>query len=88
MTASRITYGDISRFLRSLGFTRTTVSGSHVAFRHPQKRGSLLLPIERAGTRALLIHVAMLQRMLLDFGILSEAEVENWIADPKHFQAA
>jgi hypothetical protein len=60
----------------------------HVLFEKAGSRAALVLPVERPGTSASPLHTAMVKRTLVDFGILSDADVDRWIADPKRFQAA
>ncbi|HVS70517.1 MAG TPA: hypothetical protein VHQ47_04600 [Phycisphaerae bacterium] len=88
MKAHHITYGELASFLRDRGFTRTVSAGSHVAYRHPSSPASLLLPIEGNDARVNTLHLAMAKRMLVDFGFMTDEQVDRWLADPTSTQAA
>jgi hypothetical protein len=88
MPSKKVTYGDIEHLFESEGFTRKAVKTSHILFEMPGSKAALVLPAQRASAAAAKMHLAMVKRTLVDFGLLTEADIDRWIADPKHFQAA
>jgi len=83
----RITYGDIGNLLEAEGFVKEA-RGEHVFFEHHAAGTSLVMPLKRAAAVATPMHIAMARLTLTDFGILTPAEFDKWVADPKRFQAA
>ena len=83
----KITYSDISRLLEGEAFRKDVVADSHVVFEHARSAATLLLPIHKPTAAVSPRHLGMVKQTLTDFGIMSETDVDRWIADPKHFQA-
>jgi predicted RNA binding protein YcfA (HicA-like mRNA interferase family) len=83
-----ITYGAIEDLMEGAGFVRTVVPGSHVAYDHAASGASLLLPIHGRRKKAPARHLAMAERTLVDFGLLTEEQFRTWMNDPKSYQAA
>lgn len=88
MNSQRVTYGEMAAFLQSLGFERVLVPESRVIYRHSASPASLILPIEKPTAHVSSLHLAMTRSMLVDFGFLSNTDVDRWLADPRSYQAA
>jgi len=88
MTRKKITYGDINALLEEEGFKSSPLKGPHVVFRNSEAQATLVLPDVKSTLAASRLHLAMLRRTLVDFGLLSEEDFDRWSADPKRFVAA
>ena len=70
---ARNTYGNLSSTLRSLGF-KSVRQGGHVVFTHPSGRPMILLPAYKSGQAVKPIHLMMVQKQLIDVGMLKPGE--------------
>ncbi|HEY4329085.1 MAG TPA: hypothetical protein VGN88_05060 [Phycisphaerae bacterium] len=88
MTKKRITYGDISQLLDAEGFRPTGEKEANVRFNHATTRAAIILPKQKPSEKATGMDLDLLRHTMVNFGVMSAAEFDRWVADPKHYQAA
>lgn len=75
MSDDRISYSDLDRFLRGLGFQRQVVKQRRLVYEHPESKTLIVLADRDESAPVREADVVSIQKQLLDHGLASQNDL-------------
>jgi hypothetical protein len=77
MRTNGVTFADLDRFLKRLGFTKPAVKGPQVVYEHPESDTFFLLRPHRPTEKAEKAVLVLVRKTLVEKGLIEQAEFEK-----------
>ena len=74
-----VTFADLDRLLLGAGFDVERPAPTHILYSYPNANVVILLPPRSPDDTAEPFHVASVRRTLVDHGLLTEDDFEDWL---------
>jgi predicted RNA binding protein YcfA (HicA-like mRNA interferase family) len=68
----RLSYGDLTRTLKDLGFRQESTEGDHLLFRNEPFDATIVLPLENPSEELRRQHLIATRRLLVERGVVSQ----------------